>query len=119
MGKNEIEFFIRKRYYFRYVSPERVYHGLNIKILNKTQLTIPSFGLFGLKRKSDIFARWKVLFLPTRKAIDLIPVLAEGILWGNAYNPETYTHPEKLLSDLQANKAASIRSVAEKWTGNL
>ncbi|MBC9794447.1 winged helix-turn-helix transcriptional regulator [Sinomicrobium weinanense] len=63
--------------------------------------------------------RSRYLYHPTPKAIALIPVIAELILWGNTYYPDTYTHPESLLAGLKTDKMNTIQAYTEKLTARL
>ncbi|MGS2762944.1 winged helix-turn-helix transcriptional regulator [Sinomicrobium sp. M5D2P9] len=63
--------------------------------------------------------RSRHLYYPTQKAIALIPVIAELILWGNTYYPDTYTHPKSLLTDLKTDKTNTIQTYTEKLMANL
>ena len=63
--------------------------------------------------------RARHFYHPTQKAIALIPVIAELILWGNKYYPDTYTHPKSLLADLKTDKTNTIRACTEKLMTNL
>lgn len=63
--------------------------------------------------------RSRHLYRPTQKAIALIPVIAELILWGNTYYPDTYTHPESLLKDLRTDKTKTVQAYTKKLTAGL
>lgn len=57
--------------------------------------TLESQGLITKEKAPGNRSRHK--YRPTAKAIALIPVIAELILWGHTYYPDTYTQPQKLL----------------------
>lgn len=54
--------------------------------------------------------RSKFIYTLTEKAIDLIPVIAEMVLWGSKHFEGTSTKPENLLAQLKKDKAGTIKT---------
>lgn len=54
--------------------------------------------------------RSKFVYSLTEKAIDLIPIIAEMVLWGSKYFEGTSTKPENLLDMLRKDKAGTIKT---------
>jgi DNA-binding HxlR family transcriptional regulator len=59
----------------------------------------------------------KFLYYPTRKGIDLIPVLCELSLWAETYNP--LGAPKELLTALRSNKTRTIKSLKKRFENQL
>ena len=81
--------FARKRYFQELLdSPEKI--ASNILASRLKQLE--SAGL--ITRKADPNHGRRVVYAPTPKALDLLPVLVELIRWGMVHNPKTAAPPE-------------------------
>jgi DNA-binding HxlR family transcriptional regulator len=52
----------------------------------------------------------KFVYTLTEKAIDLIPIIVEMVLWGSKHFEDTSTKPENLLSMLKKDKAGTIKT---------
>jgi DNA-binding HxlR family transcriptional regulator len=81
--------FARKRYFQELLdSPERI--ASNILAARLKQLEAAGM----VTRKPDPEHERRVVYAPTPKALDLLPVLVELIRWGMAHNPKTAPPPE-------------------------
>ena len=56
--------------------------------------------------------RSKFLYRPTKKAIELIPILAEITLWAAKYNPAGA--PADITAPLKKNRAKALRDLKKK-----
>lgn len=54
-------------------------------------------------------------YIPTAKALDLLPVLAEMMLWGSKYFDKTVTAPPDLLKQLKRDKEGTLKQYAAKF----
>lgn len=52
----------------------------------------------------------KFVYTLTEKAIDLIPIIVEMVLWGSKHFEDTSTKPENLLDMLKKDKAGTIKT---------
>jgi len=81
--------FARKRYFLELIdSPEKIASNILASRLRQLEAT----GL--VTRKPDPEHGRRVVYAPTAKALDLLPVLVELIRWGMAHNPKTAAPPE-------------------------
>lgn len=81
--------FARKRYFQELLdSPEKI--ASNILAARLKQLEAAGM----VTRKADPDHGRRVVYAPTAKGLDLLPVLVELIRWGMAHNPKTAAPPE-------------------------
>jgi DNA-binding HxlR family transcriptional regulator len=59
-------------------------------------------------KKVSLVNKAKFVYTLTEKAIDLLPVIVEMILWGSKYFENTSTNPKNLLAMLKKDKAGTI-----------
>jgi DNA-binding HxlR family transcriptional regulator len=81
--------FARKRYFQELLdSPEKIASNILAARLKQLEAT----GL--ITRKPDPEQGRRVIYAPTSKALDLLPVLLELMRWGMTHNPKTAAPPE-------------------------
>ncbi|NML21228.1 helix-turn-helix transcriptional regulator [Pseudoflavitalea sp. G-6-1-2] len=54
-------------------------------------------------------------YIPTAKAVDLLPILAEMMIWGSKYFDKTITIPTDLLKKLKRDKEGTLKEYAAKF----
>lgn len=69
---------------------------------------LESHGL--ITKEVSAINRSKFVYSLTEKAIDLIPIIAEMVLWGSKHFEGTSTKPENLLAMLKKDKAGTIKT---------
>jgi DNA-binding HxlR family transcriptional regulator len=94
--------FMGKRYYGDFVSSEE---GISTNILADRLNLLEKKGF--VQKHDDEKHGSKYIYQPTQKAIDLIPMLLEMILWSAKHDPATGA-PKEFITRLKRNKAGMI-----------
>ncbi|WP_203558437.1 helix-turn-helix domain-containing protein [Bacteroides sp. 519] len=106
-------FFFEKKTYGEFLkSPE----GISTNILAARLQQLEENGM--IKKSEHPESKAKILYKPTQKAIDLIPVFAEIYLWVEHYYPLPDTI-RQIMDIFKRDKQEAIRSLTEKATGML
>jgi DNA-binding HxlR family transcriptional regulator len=94
--------FARKRYFQELLeSPEKI--ASNILASRLKQLEAAGM----ITRKADPDHGRRVVYAPTTKALDLLPVLVELIRWGLAHNPKT-SAPAEIVRRIKQDREGFI-----------
>jgi DNA-binding HxlR family transcriptional regulator len=97
--------FARKRYYQELLdSPEKI--ASNILAARLKQLEAAEM----ITRKPDPEHGRRVVYAPTAKALDLLPVLVELIRWGMAHNPKTAA-PAEIVRRIKQDRDGFIAEI--------
>ncbi|MXS81673.1 winged helix-turn-helix transcriptional regulator [Nitrosomonas oligotropha] len=97
--------FFRKRYFGDFQnSPEKIATNIlsdRLKRLEECHMI--------LRRQDPANAR-KVIYMPTEKCLDLVPLIIELVSWGAKYVPESDAH-EDLVQRFQQNRAEFMAEI--------
>jgi len=94
--------FARKRYFQEFLgSPEKIASNIlasRLKLLEKAGL---------VTRAADAVNARRVIYAPTAKALDLLPVMLEMLLWGTKYHAKANA-PEPFVRRAATDRAGLI-----------
>jgi DNA-binding HxlR family transcriptional regulator len=98
---------LRKR---RFTELQSGNEGIATNILASRLKRLEAAGM--IRRQRDPDQARRVVYLPTAKALDLLPVLVELVRWGNKYYPKSSVPPRLLrrMNDDQAGFIAELRA---------
>lgn len=100
-----------KQYYDEFAgSPE----GISTNILADRLKRLECQGL--LSKQRDAANRRRFIYRPTEKALDLLPVIAEMVLWSAKYDAGTGAPPE-VVARLRSDRAGFIAKVRRQFEG--
>ena len=86
------------------------YEGIATNILADRLRKLAAYGIITTER--DPSDRRKVIYLLTKKGIDLAPVLTEMVLWAAAHED---TGNQALVSQMRADKEKFMAAVRQRW----
>src|SRR5258707_2051537 len=86
------------------------YEGIATNILADRLRKLVSYGI--ISTKPDPSDGRKVIYLLTRKGIDLAPVLTEMVLWAAAHED---TANQALVRQMRADKKKFLAGVRQRW----
>jgi len=86
------------------------YEGIATNILADRLRKLAAYGIITTER--DPSDRRKVIYLLTKKGIDLAPVLTEMVLWAAAHED---TGNQALVSQMRADKEKFMAEVRQRW----
>ncbi|MGA8502491.1 MAG: helix-turn-helix domain-containing protein [Candidatus Sulfotelmatobacter sp.] len=86
------------------------YEGIATNILSDRLQKLTACGI--ITAKPDPSDRRKVIYLLTRKGIDLAPVLTEMVLWAAAHED---TGNQALVRQMRADKEKFLAGVRQRW----
>jgi DNA-binding HxlR family transcriptional regulator len=86
------------------------YEGIATNILADRLRKLAAYGIITTER--DPSDRRKVIYLLTKKGIDLEPVLTEMVLWAAAHED---TGNQALVSQMRADKEKFMAAVRQRW----
>ncbi len=86
------------------------YEGIATNILADRLRKLQDFGI--IAAKPDLKDARKVIYLLTRKGIDLAPVLTEMVLWAAAHED---TGNQALVRQMKASKERFLAGVRQRW----
>lgn len=98
-----------KKYYQDFENSEE---GISTNILADRLERLKCEGL--IKGKADKANLRKIIYEPTAKALDLVPMLLEMIEWSAKYDPDTGT-PKDFIQALKKNKKALVKDTWKKF----
>ena len=101
--------FLKKKNYQDFLDSEE---GISTNILADRLSTLECAGLI-VKAKDPENGR-KVIYSPTSKGLDLVPVITEINLWSFKYDPDTAA-PPKLMRRIAKDKEAYYREVRKAF----
>ena len=103
--------FKEKRFYREFVeSDEKI--ATNILADRLLKLEAERF----VTKRVDPANKKRFIYRPTQKALDLLPMLTEMILWSASYDPQTAVTPE-FRKKMRSDKKAFIKKATEKFRG--
>jgi DNA-binding HxlR family transcriptional regulator len=94
--------FYGKKYYGDFINSEE---GISTSILADRLNLLEREGF--VQKQDDEEHGSKYVYQPTQKAIDLMPMLLEMILWSAKYDPDTAA-PKEFIARLKRNKTGVI-----------
>lgn len=97
--------FMGKRYYGDFVSSEE---GISTNILADRLNLLEREGF--VQKHDDEAHGSKYVYQPTQKAIDLMPMLLEMILWSAKYDPDTAA-PQSTIAKMKKDKSGFLKNV--------
>ncbi len=88
------------------------YEGIATNILADRLRKLVAYGIIALQKDPSDGRR--VIYLLTKKGIDLAPVLTEMVLWAAAHED---TGNQALVRQMRADKQTFLAGVRQRWTG--
>jgi DNA-binding HxlR family transcriptional regulator len=89
------------------------YEGIATNILADRLRKLTAYGI--ITTKPDPSDGRKVIYLLTKKGIDLAPVLTEMVLWAAAHED---TGNQALVRQMRADKEKFLAGVRRRWAAN-
>lgn len=104
--------FFQKRCYNEFLeAPE----GISTNILAERLSRLEAKGFLSRQRSQK--NRRKVFYTPTLKALGLLPVLIDIVLWGEEYE-EASDAPKGFVRRMREEREALILELRSRWTGS-
>ena len=88
------------------------YEGIATNILADRLRKLVAYGIIALQKDPSDGRR--VIYLLTKKGIDLAPVLTEMVLWAAAHED---TGNQSLVRQMRADKEKFLAGVRQRWAG--
>jgi len=88
------------------------YEGIATNILADRLRKLVAYGIIASQKDPSDGRR--VIYLLTKKGIDLAPVLTEMVLWAAAHED---TGNQALVRQMRADKQTFLAGVRQRWTG--
>jgi len=88
------------------------YEGIATNILADRLRKLVAYGIIASQKDPSDGRR--VIYLLTKKGIDLAPVLTEMVLWAAAHED---TGNQALVRQMRADKQKFLAGVRQRWTG--
>ena len=88
------------------------YEGIATNILADRLRKLVAYGIIALQKDPSDGRR--VIYLLTKKGIDLAPVLTEMVLWAAAHED---TGNQALVRQMRADKQMFLAGVRQRWAG--
>jgi DNA-binding HxlR family transcriptional regulator len=88
------------------------YEGIATNILADRLRKLVAYGIIALQKDPSDGRR--VIYLLTKKGIDLAPVLTEMVLWAAAHED---TGNQALVRQMRADKQKFLARVRQRWAG--
>jgi len=88
------------------------YEGIATNILADRLRKLVAYGIIALQKDPSDGRR--VIYLLTKKGIDLAPVLTEMVLWAAAHED---TGNQSLVRQMRADKEKFLARVRQRWAG--
>lgn len=102
-------FFADKRYYDEFAASEE---GISTNILATRLKQLEADGL--ISRETDSQNRRRKVYRPTQKALDLLPMMVELVLWSAAYDSDTGA-PDGLVAAMRDDRAGVISNIQNRF----
>jgi len=99
-----------KRYYDEFAASDE---GISTNILAARLKQLETDGL--ISRQTDEENRRRKVYRPTAKALDLLPMMIELILWSVRYDPQTAA-PERLVKAMTRDRDQFIDAVRSRFS---
>ncbi len=96
---------VRKRYFRDFLASEE---GIASNILTARLKLLEANGI--LSRRPDPENARQIIYEPTPKGLDLLPVMLELARWGGTYDPQTAA-PKQLLRRIGRDRDAVVREI--------
>jgi len=87
--------------------------GISTNILADRLKRLEAHGL--VSRQQDEINRRRYIYSPTEKALDLLPMILEMVIWSASYDPNTGAPPET-IDHMKNDRDGYIAGVREKFT---
>ena len=101
--------FANKRYYDEFAASDE---GISTNILAARLKQLETDGL--ISRETDSQNRRRKLYRPTSKALDLLPMMIEMVLWSVTHDSETGA-PDDMLSAIRNDRAGAITDIRSRF----
>ncbi|MBI4597033.1 MAG: helix-turn-helix transcriptional regulator [Candidatus Omnitrophica bacterium] len=101
--------FMGKRRYNEFLASEE---GISTNILAERLRRLEAEGL--LTKSHDRLNHRQVVYAPTRKSLDLLPVLLEIIRWSAKHDPKTVA-PPAFIRRLRNNRKGLMRNIVNRF----
>ena len=86
------------------------YEGIATNILADRLRRLEEYGI--VETRADVQDGRKVIYVLTRKGVDLAPVMAEMVLWAAAHEP---TGNQALVRALKKDKQGLVDQIQRRW----
>ncbi|MEX0998657.1 MAG: helix-turn-helix domain-containing protein [Thermodesulfobacteriota bacterium] len=98
-----------KKHYNEFLDSEE---GISTNILADRLKKLESEAIISKKRDPD--NKKQFIYSPTKKCLDLVPLILEIAVWGAKYDPDTKAPPEE-MSKIKTNRREYIESIRAKF----
>ncbi|MCZ6790719.1 MAG: helix-turn-helix domain-containing protein [Thermodesulfobacteriota bacterium] len=98
-----------KQHYNEYLESEE---GISTNILADRLKKLEKEGIISKKR--DPANKKQFIYSPTKKCLDLVPIILEIAVWGAKYDPDTKA-PPKEMARIRNNRKEYIESIRAKF----
>ena len=98
-----------KQHYNEFLESEE---GISTNILADRLKKLEAQGIISKKRDPD--NKKQFIYSPTKKCLDLLPIILEIAVWGAKYDPETKAPPEE-MAKIRKNRKEYIESIRAKF----
>jgi DNA-binding HxlR family transcriptional regulator len=99
-----------KKYYDEFAASDE---GISTNILADRLKQLESTGL--VSRLQDKQNRRRYIYKPTEKAMDLLPMILEMVLWSATYDPDTGAPPH-IIEQIRNDRDGYIAGVRDKFS---
>ena len=98
-----------KKHYNEFLESDE---GISTNILADRLKKLESEGIISKQRDPD--NKKQFIYSPTKKCLDLLPIILEIAVWGAKYDPETKAPPEE-MAKIRKNRKEYIQNIRAKF----
>ena len=98
-----------KQHYNEFLESEE---GISTNILADRLKRLEAERIISKKRDPD--NKKQFIYSPTKKCLDLVPIILEITVWGAKYDPETKAPPEE-MTRIRNNRKEYIENIRDKF----
>ena len=98
-----------KRHYNEFLDSQE---GISTNILADRLKRLEKEGIISKKRDPD--NRKQFIYSPTKKCLDLVPIILEITVWGAKYDPDTKA-PPKEIAKIKMSRKEYIQNIRDKF----
>jgi len=98
-----------KKHYNEFLESDE---GISTNILADRLKKLESEGIISKQKDPD--NKKQFIYSPTKKCLDLLPIILEITVWGAKYDPETKAPPEE-MAKIRKNRKEYIQNIRTKF----
>ena len=98
-----------KKHYNEFLESDE---GISTNILADRLKKLESEGIISKQKDPD--NKKQFIYSPTKKCLDLLPIILEITVWGAKYDPETKAPPEE-MAKIRKNRKEYIQNIRAKF----